>query len=215
FESPITWYTATVDQPGAWLSTWSFTQPEQLPENFYTILLQSSDTAGNQSNPGTIWRGLIDQVPPMVTAVGEHIGEGDEAQTEYTFTFSDFLLDGESFVHPCGEEALVSQVYADPLLPYDGLPYEVTATCTVPGHEGSRDFTACDAAGLCTTETVTLLLAPVAHEDTYTATEDVVLSEPAPGVLENDEERTGSGELTAVLDTPPQHGALTLNANGG
>src|SRR5690606_37859837 len=93
--------------------------------------------------------------------------------------------------------------------------YEVTATCTVPGHEGSRDFTACDAAGLCTTETVTTLLAPIAHEDTYPATEDVTLSEPAPGVLSNDEERTGLGDLTAVLDTPPQHGALTLNANGG
>src|SRR5690606_5919597 len=93
FELPTTWYPATVDQSGERLSTWSFTQPEQLPENFYTILLQSSDTAGNQTNPGTIWRGLIDQVPPVVTASGQHLGEGDEAQTEYTFTFRDFLLD--------------------------------------------------------------------------------------------------------------------------
>ncbi len=153
-EPVITWYSATLGQQGDRLSTWSLA-PETLPENYYTIKLKSDDVAGNESGVGTVWRGLIDQVPPQVVASGQHVGSGRATATEYTFTFSDFLLDLESSSQPCNEGDLVSLVYDDPVLPYDGLPYEVTATCRVPGHEPSRDFTACDGAGLCTTVTVT------------------------------------------------------------
>ena len=48
----------------------------------------------------------------------------------------------------------MSLVYNDDNLPYDGFPYEITATCRVSGHEASRDVTACDVVGLCTTETI-------------------------------------------------------------
>lgn len=58
--------------------------------------------------------------------------------------------------------------------------------------------------------------APIATADVYSADKratavDLPLIVAAPGVLAND---TGAGTLQAVLVTGPQHGTLTLNANG-
>jgi VCBS repeat-containing protein len=55
--------------------------------------------------------------------------------------------------------------------------------------------------------------APIANDDAYTIDEDVVLTIPAPGVLANDID--GEGEpLSAILDTGPSNGTVTLNADG-
>ncbi len=54
---------------------------------------------------------------------------------------------------------------------------------------------------------------PVAEDDLYTAVQNSVLDIPAPGVLENDTDDDDS--LTANLVTPPMHGNLMLNADGG
>lgn len=53
---------------------------------------------------------------------------------------------------------------------------------------------------------------PVASADAYAATEDVPLTQPAPGVLANDSDV--EGPLTAVLTTGPANGTLTLNGDG-
>ncbi len=55
---------------------------------------------------------------------------------------------------------------------------------------------------------------PVAVNDSYTATEDVVLTVATPGVLANDTD-IDSSTLTAVVVTGPAHGTLTLAATGG
>ncbi len=55
--------------------------------------------------------------------------------------------------------------------------------------------------------------APVAVGEAYTATADVALVIGAPGVLGNDSDVDGD-PLTAVLDTSPFTGTLTLNADG-
>jgi VCBS repeat-containing protein len=56
--------------------------------------------------------------------------------------------------------------------------------------------------------------APVAVDDPgYTTDEDAPLNEAAPGVLGNDTDVEGD-PLTAVLDTGPANGTLTLNADG-
>ena len=55
---------------------------------------------------------------------------------------------------------------------------------------------------------------PVATNDTYAATEDVLLAVSAPGVLANDFD-ADTNALTAILVTPPLHGNLSLNTNGG
>jgi uncharacterized repeat protein (TIGR01451 family) len=54
---------------------------------------------------------------------------------------------------------------------------------------------------------------PIAVGDTFTPTEDLPFSVDAPGVLENDSADPG-GILTAVLDSDPGNGALTLNLDG-
>ncbi len=51
---------------------------------------------------------------------------------------------------------------------------------------------------------------PVANNDSYSVTSDTTLDVSASGVLAND---VGTG-LSAILDTGPAHGALTLNADG-
>lgn len=55
--------------------------------------------------------------------------------------------------------------------------------------------------------------APTAVGNSYAATEDVVLSVPAPGVLAGDTDPDGNA-LRAILVTAPTRGTLTLNING-
>ena len=54
---------------------------------------------------------------------------------------------------------------------------------------------------------------PVANSDNYTTDEDVTLNVTTTGVLVNDTD-ADKDPLTAVLETGPAHGTLTLNANG-
>jgi CSLREA domain-containing protein len=55
--------------------------------------------------------------------------------------------------------------------------------------------------------------APVADDDSYSTNEDTSLNVAAPGVLDGDTDVDGD-PLTAVLDTGPSNGTLTLNADG-
>jgi VCBS repeat-containing protein len=54
---------------------------------------------------------------------------------------------------------------------------------------------------------------PIANDDAYSTDEDTTLNVSAPGVLGNDSDADGD-PLTAVLDTEPGNGTLTLNADG-
>ncbi len=54
---------------------------------------------------------------------------------------------------------------------------------------------------------------PVAVADTYAATEDVVLTVGASGILLNDSDADGN-VLSVIKVVDPAHGTLTLNANG-
>ncbi len=54
---------------------------------------------------------------------------------------------------------------------------------------------------------------PTAVADAYTLAENTTLNVAAPGILANDSDQEGD-PLTAMLDTLPANGALTLNANG-
>jgi VCBS repeat-containing protein len=56
--------------------------------------------------------------------------------------------------------------------------------------------------------------APVANADTYTVQQNLQLMVPTPGVIINDTDAQ-QNPLTAVLDSGPLHGTLTLLPNGG
>ena len=55
--------------------------------------------------------------------------------------------------------------------------------------------------------------APVAVNDSYTTSEDTLLSVATLGVLANDTDADGN-PLTSILVSGPSHGSLTFNANG-
>jgi VCBS repeat-containing protein len=85
---------------------------------------------------------------------------------------------------------------------------------------GTDSFTyrANDGSANSSPATVTITVNPVndtpaAVGDTYTTDEDIPLTIAAPGVLANDTDPDGQ-PLTAVLQTGPTDGLLTLNSNG-
>ncbi len=82
----------------------------------------------------------------------------------------------------------------------------------------SFTYTASDSVLTSNTATVTIDVkavndAPVAADDTYTATEDTPLTVPAPGVLVNDTD-VDSPTLTVTDYTQPAHGSVTVNTDG-
>lgn len=85
---------------------------------------------------------------------------------------------------------------------------------------GQNSFTYHATDGQLKSETVTVTLnvlavndKPVAAGDHYTTTEDIPLIIPAPGLLTNDEDVDGDS-LTAITDTLPLNGDLTLLPDG-
>ncbi len=63
-------------------------------------------------------------------------------------------------------------------------------------------------------EAVTLDFPPTANDDWYADTTDKVLTVAAPGILTNDREPTAGQTLSALVLSPPSHGALELGADG-
>jgi VCBS repeat-containing protein len=87
-------------------------------------------------------------------------------------------------------------------------------------YNGPDSFTYRASDGTATSAAVTVSLtvtavndSPYANDDTFTVIEDVTLQVGAPGVLANDTDPDG-GVMTASVRTLPNHGALTLNADG-
>ena len=86
-----------------------------------------------------------------------------------------------------------------------------------PGFTGTDTFTYSASDGtLSGSATVTISIsnvAPVATDDSASVSHDRTLNVPAPGVLANDTDANGDS-LTAVLETGPAHGSLTLDPDG-
>ncbi|MCP5098425.1 MAG: hypothetical protein GY943_22980, partial [Chloroflexi bacterium] len=82
-------------------------------------------------------------------------GNGDTAQTEYTFTFTDFVLDMDNLSHPCAASDLTLTLHTNSIdTPFATLPREINGSCRVDGHETNPvTVTACDIVGHCTSET--------------------------------------------------------------
>jgi VCBS repeat-containing protein len=85
---------------------------------------------------------------------------------------------------------------------------------------GSDSFTYRASDGTLTSNVATVTItvtgandAPAAAGDAYNTAEDIALNVAAPGVLGNDSDPDGN-PLTAVLESVPSHGSLTLNADG-
>src|SRR5205807_1563058 len=73
-------------------------------------------------------------------------------------------------------------------------------------------------AGNSVTVTITVVdpaaTAPIAEDDVYSATQNILLTVSAPGVLGNDDHIVGD-TLSIVVDSGPAHGTLTPNVAVG
>ena len=86
---------------------------------------------------------------------------------------------------------------------------------------GTDTFTyrASDSVNQSTPATVTITVnavndIPAAANDTFTTPFNTALTPAAPGVLTNDTDADTGATLTPSVVTQPQHGAVTMNANG-
>ena len=166
------WFWATVNGSGGTFSTWQFVDNDATREGFYAVHSRSTDVAGNQSPPHTVWNGLIDRVPPRITAVAAHIIDNGAPKTSYSFTINDFMLDESTLVHACSAGDLTISRYPSIGLVYDNVPYQISGLCLLDGHGYSAiDATICDLAGHCTTETTTVMQ----------SAEELAIVEPADG----------------------------------
>lgn len=126
------------------------------------------------------------------------------------------ILDNDSDVDGQGLTAVLDTTVANGTLALsaDGS-FIYTPTLGFVG-EDSFTYTADDGVDSSNVVTVTITVlntAPVATADSYTATQDSVLTVAQPGVLGNDSDGDGDG-LTAVLITDVANGTLVLSADG-
>ena len=100
-------------------------------------------------------------------------------------------------------------------------PNQTLAVFDTQDFAGTWTFTLSDNAGQDTGEIQELCLVPtlldpdpvIANADAYPGTEDTLLTQGTPGVLQNDTTE-GVAPLTATLVTPPASGALDLETDG-
>jgi len=154
--------------------------------------------------------------PPTIGAIANQSTNEDTSIT-VSFTVSD--------IDTGGDDLTMSAASSNPtLVPTDSIDFfggilgSATITPTADGYGTAIiTFTVNDGEDAASSAFVLTVNPvndpPVATSDTYTYTEDAVLSIPAPGVLGNDGD-IDSDPLTAVLDAGPLSGALTLNADG-
>ena len=152
-QGDVSWSSVTLDQPSALASIWRYTLSDM--EDFYYIHARGRDAGSNEATAKTVWQGVIDHVAPTLNVTGQQVGYGDLQETVYTITFSDLLLDFDSLVSPCGEFDLTPLTYNDADLIHNGLPYEVSGSCTAEGWQSSATFKVCDVVGHCTELIVT------------------------------------------------------------
>ena len=124
-------------------------------------------------------------------------------------------------ISPDGQPMTATQVSAA----YDGsVSLDADGSFTYvadPGYVGSDSFTYTVTADGLTSNVATVTLtvnapvAPTANDDTFALPPDggTLTVSPTDGVLGNDVSPAGL-PLTAVMDVPPAHGAVTLNGDG-
>ncbi len=157
-------------------------------------------------------------------------GANTGAATRFTWTVNNAapVAEDQSVATTAGNDIAIPLVATDvDPLTYDvespahgllsGIPPALTYTPDT-GFAGTDSFTFVANDGQVDSNVATVnitvdgvTVAPVAADDAYSTNQDTVLTVAAPGVLAND---SGASVLTAVLDSGPTNGTLTLNGDG-
>ena len=207
----VAWQLATLATPASNLSTWSQVLPEV--EGIYRINGRTTDGYGNLSEPFPLWEGMVDTVAPRATISFELIGDGATAQTEYSYTITDFNLDSSTIVAPCLDQNPTETVYASRwyrsnfgiVNPADGPITSITGLCQTDGHNSTPvTLSVCDLYGNCALVEPDGNYVPEAVDDAVTTDEDVAVT---IDVLVNDSDANGD-TLTIDSVTDPTNGSV-------
>ncbi|MFN8440673.1 MAG: LamG-like jellyroll fold domain-containing protein [Caldilineaceae bacterium] len=94
-----TWLPASLAQRGANATAWSLPLPADM-ENEYQIDLRATDSQGNLRRSDNVWRGVIDMLPPRLTAAAGRASIAFLYQNFISCSASDRYLDEASFDCP-------------------------------------------------------------------------------------------------------------------
>ncbi|MDY7075302.1 MAG: FG-GAP-like repeat-containing protein [Chloroflexota bacterium] len=181
-----------------------------LPNNTYTWTVAAYDGSNNTSAYTDTWDFEVNSpvpLPPVLLSPADGTITSITALTlEWATSVSPgvtgYLLDWNGTVMDVGNVT----TYATGILADD------TYTWTVAAYDGTYTSVYTDVWSF-TINTLVPNNPPVAVDDSYTTTQNTVLTVPAPGVLSNDTDDDGD-PLTAVLDTGPSNGPLNLGTDG-
>jgi len=189
-------------------------------DGIYTVTVTVTD---NEGVPGsdTFTVTANNVAPTMVPGADQTVNEGQAVSFDLA-TFNDLgTLDTHTATIDWGdgtapEAGVVTETPSGPPGSTSGADGAVSgshAYANVGTYTVTVTVTDDEGAPASATLTVTVKTAPVAVDDAYATNEDTDLVIAAPGVLGNDSDADGD-PLTAILDTGPSNGTLTLNANG-
>jgi VCBS repeat-containing protein len=125
------------------------------------------------------------------------VPEDEESSSIITFTWIPADIDESEYttVNLCTDAGVVlKDMFIDTSYTYTSAAYQIQKFKIICVSSGNQP--------------------PVANPDSYSTNEDTTLTIAAPGVLANDNDPNGD-TLTAVKQSDPSHGTVTLNSNGG
>ncbi|MFN2284871.1 MAG: LamG-like jellyroll fold domain-containing protein, partial [Anaerolineae bacterium] len=158
--SPVTWHTATIDNPFAAISTWSLAMPDL--EGPYRMHLRVADIRETRVI-SRVWEGEVDTVAPRVTLHAWNAITGTLAGAFYACEVEDYNLDVDSIVCPAPirPDQVTMQDAPWFLALYGDIekPFQVTGDgAWRTDAEGPHTLQACDFYGNCASTTVTTTL---------------------------------------------------------
>lgn len=191
--------------------TWT---PTENQVGTHTFKIRARDAAGNTR----------DQDLTINVALGATRGDTytvDEDST-LTVTGANSVLNNDDPDNTLGDEPLTAVKVTDPQ--HGTLTFNPDGTFTYvpnPNFQGVDSFTyrAVRGSQQGNIGTVTINVQnvfdpPVAHDDTYNATEDTVLQVSAADGVQKNDENPDDVTLNAVVVSPPTKGQIVLNADG-
>jgi len=190
--------------------TWSYTP--SLPDGPHVFMAHATDLAGNVRDSGPLYM-TLDTTPPIAVDDGYSLAE----DTTLTLAAPAILANDSDADGDTLSAALVSgPAHGSLALNTNGaLTYTPAAN-----FNGTDSFTYKVNDGQADSNVATVFLtvtpvndAPVAHNDSYTLTQDTPLTITAAGALSNDSDLEGN-PLSAILVGGPAHGNVSLTSDG-
>jgi VCBS repeat-containing protein len=183
------------------------------------VSIQAGDSAAEtlfETDIGLAKSGTLTVVDPdtsdkVTASVDSVLATGDSGVLTYAQLKAMFSVTGDQIEADSGDAGNLGWTFDSGTQAFDFLAKDENLTLTYT-------VKVVDGLGYASYEDVEITItgtndAPVAGNDAYSTDEDTALIVAANGMLGNDTDAEGN-LLTAVLETGPAHGSLTLNTDG-